>query len=191
MKKRQDLTGKRFGRLTAVKLIEDSKRSKHMWRCECGIEKEILTINVTSGHVVSCGCYLKEIAAKNASTRNRKPDGVAAFNHIYRGYKARANNRKQEFSLNEEQFRNLIIQPCYYCGIEPLHEYNVYKAKNSGTFLYNGVDRIDSSKGYTIDNTVTCCWMCNRAKGENSVKEFMDWSKRLYLYNNKDNTNGS
>lgn len=189
MRQRQDLTGKKYGKLVAVQLINDTKRPRHLWHCDCGIEKEILTYNVTSGHVVSCGCYLRENAAKQASIRNRKPDGVAAFNHIYRSYKSRAANRKQEFLLTTEQFRDIITRNCHYCKIEPLQEFSVYKAKDSGTFLYNGVDRINSKIGYRIDNVVPCCWICNRAKGELSTEEFLAWSKRLYeCQTNKYNT---
>ena len=31
---------------------------------------------------------------------------------------------------------------------------------------HSGVDRIDSSKGYTKDNVVPCCGKCNRMKGD-------------------------
>ena len=29
-----------------------------------------------------------------------------------------------------------------------------------------GLDRIDNSKGYSVDNVVSCCKECNRLKGE-------------------------
>jgi hypothetical protein len=57
-----DLTGKRFGRLTA--LSKARPRNKHtywLWRCDCGTEKEIAAPHVKSGHVISCGCAVSEI----------------------------------------------------------------------------------------------------------------------------------
>ena len=47
----------------------------------------------------------------------------------------------------------------------------------------NGLDRIDSSKGYSSENTVPCCKYCNTAKNTMSVNEFMEWVKRIYSYN--------
>lgn len=184
MRTRINRIGSKYGRLTAIAETQTGKRSTHLWRCECGTEKEILTYNVVSGHVVSCGCYQKELLTKNASLLNRKPDGVAAFNHVYRNYKARANNRNMIFTLTEDQFKSIITKPCSYCGIEPSQEFASYKAKNSGVFLYNGVDRIDSNLGYVDGNVVPCCWICNRAKGELSTEKFLEWSKRVYEHNN-------
>jgi hypothetical protein len=46
-----------------------------------------------------------------------------------------------------------ILMPCYYCNIE------------ANDTQYNGIDRFDNSIGYTMDNTVTACKLCNLTKG--------------------------
>ncbi len=46
-------------------------------------------------------------------------------------------------------------------------------------FPFNGVDRIDSKKGYEETNVVPCCKMCNFAKKELKYEEFMVWINRL------------
>lgn len=38
----------------------------------------------------------------------------------------------------------------------------------------NGIDRIDSSKGYSIDNCVPCCTMCNRMKLDYKLSDFIN-----------------
>lgn len=52
-----DITGRKFGNLTAIEKAQ-SKNGKTYWlcRCECGKEKEIQTIHLTSGVTTSCGC---------------------------------------------------------------------------------------------------------------------------------------
>jgi hypothetical protein len=70
----------------------------------------------------------------------------------------------------------MIKGHCSYCGSEPR---NVAKAFN-GDFGYNGLDRIDNTKGYEPGNVVTCCFICNNAKRTLSVAEFMGWAKALY-----------
>ena len=55
------------------------------------------------------------------------------------------------------------------------------KGKISDTILkINGLDRVDSSKGYTIDNVVPCCAICNTAKNKMTQKEFKEWIKTVY-----------
>lgn len=45
-----------------------------------------------------------------------------------------------------------------------------------------GLDRIDSTKGYTMDNLVSCCETCNRAKRHMSLAEFREWKNSLYSF---------
>jgi hypothetical protein len=40
-------------------------------------------------------------------------------------------------------------------------------------YYYNGLDRIDSSKGYTRDNVEPCCVICNTMKWTLSKKDFL------------------
>lgn len=55
--KREDLTGKKFGRLTAVSFA-GSKLSKPRWLCvcECGSETIVVAGSLTAGNTQSCGC---------------------------------------------------------------------------------------------------------------------------------------
>jgi hypothetical protein len=51
--------------------------------------------------------------------------------------------------------------------------------RDNGTFTRNGIDRKDNSKGYTIDNVVSCCFICNKGKWTQSVGEFKTWLTRV------------
>lgn len=55
--KKYDLTGRVFGRLTAIRCV-DGRRSKTVWecRCECGNVKQVNYHNLTQGCTKSCGC---------------------------------------------------------------------------------------------------------------------------------------
>lgn len=60
---RQDLTGRRFGRLVVIRhsgyvYFTDGKR-KSVWhcRCDCGKEIDVRQDNLKSGTTKSCGCY--------------------------------------------------------------------------------------------------------------------------------------
>lgn len=64
-------------------------------------------------------------------------------------YKSGAKKRGFDFELSKEEFLQFWQEPCFYCGsgIETI-----------------GIDRIDSSKGYFMDNIVPCCSICNTMK---------------------------
>lgn len=67
----KDYSGRRFGRLVAVRLIErEPKWNGHKWlfRCDCGKEKVISIKSVRSGHTASCGClFLDRLVEKNTT----------------------------------------------------------------------------------------------------------------------------
>ncbi len=52
-----DITGKRFGRLTAIKYVGNSKWLCH---CDCGNDKIVRTDHLKGNKIKSCGCYNKE-----------------------------------------------------------------------------------------------------------------------------------
>ena len=59
----EDLTGKRFGRLVALRRSERAIKSGNVsWvcRCDCGKIKDVLSTDLRSGKTVSCGCYRLE-----------------------------------------------------------------------------------------------------------------------------------
>jgi hypothetical protein len=56
---------------------------------------------------------------------------------------------------------------------------NVY---NTGNYVYNGIDRIDSSIGYVIENCISCCGRCNVAKMSESQQDFLSWIDRVYSH---------
>ena len=59
-----DITGRKFGRLTAQYVSCYSPRKWHCV-CECGNETDLLTSLLLNGHTKSCGCYQKELASEN------------------------------------------------------------------------------------------------------------------------------
>ena len=67
MRKRKNLIGQTFGRLTVIaegKTREsDNKRKQYYWLCQCSCgsqPKEINQNSLLSGEIISCGCYHSE-----------------------------------------------------------------------------------------------------------------------------------
>jgi|SRR6267154_2538943 len=78
-----------------------------------------------------------------------------------------AKQRKLELTLTFDEFCGLISQPCFYCkGLLP----------EAGS----GVDRINSSIGYILENCRPCCTNCNLAKSDMTEDEFRKWIMKVY-----------
>jgi len=72
----KDLTGKVFGRLTALKYVGQNKKKQSLWQCqcECGNIKDVVGVNLCCGNTQSCGCFQKDqlIAACFKDLTNQK-----------------------------------------------------------------------------------------------------------------------
>lgn len=66
MKIRNNLEGKRFGRLTVTKFYEGNAKGRYKWEClcECGNSTCVERSDLTCGKVLSCGCLKNEIQSK-------------------------------------------------------------------------------------------------------------------------------
>lgn len=162
------LVGKRFHSFIVLdqsdKRITQEKYSYVTWKCLCDCGKEFITTSkaITRGKK-SCGCHWR-VSELESSIQGR-------LCH----YQSAARRRKHEWSLSREEFKTLILGNCFYCKIAPSL---LYDRRNSNVF-FNGIDRVDSSKGYRKDNVVSCCHICNRGKNDLKVEDFLKWIKRL------------
>ena len=57
----KDITGQRFGKLTAVERVGNDKRGRALWkcRCDCGRYKVTSLNSLRNGYTKSCGCLFK------------------------------------------------------------------------------------------------------------------------------------
>ncbi len=113
--------------------------------------------------------------------------GTSGFNQLYGKYKSLS---KLEFELTKEEFKQLVQSNCFYCGNPPSHIIDKFKphyskeANENTRFIYNGIDRVDSNKGYILSNCVPCCGKCNQAKMSLSQSDFFIMIKQIYENHN-------
>lgn len=82
----------------------------------------------------------------------------------YTRYKRGAERRGLIFNITYEEFLNHWQSPCKYCN-DPIDTV--------------GLDRIDNSLGYTLDNIVDCCTVCNFMKHKMSAEDFINKCKQI------------
>ena len=160
-----DMTVNTFGRVPKYCSRSCKNKFKHakknptgIGQCaECG--KEIVLHFGKNGKTKNKFCsqycgdkHNKRINKERISTLRNKPE------RRYNVYSLGAKQRNIDFNLTFDQFLTFWNKPCYYCGD-----------------MINGVgiDRINNSIGYEIDNCVSCCKDCNRMKLKMSKKDFI------------------
>jgi len=194
--KRIDITNKQYEHFTVLKL-GPAKRypcgamvRKWICLCECGNTFQAIYAVINRGTVWSCGCLNFTKPHGNAKREPREVSWRALVN----AYKQRARRDDLIWDIKRNEAISLFQSSCTYCGCPPGNQFNVYQTKKGrfrtknidrcsrAAIMFNGIDRIDSKKGYMLNNTVACCKICNYAKGSMSYNAFMKWINKLVKF---------
>jgi len=176
---RKDLAGHRSGFLEVIG-FSHSEKWKAYWKCKCDCGQEVtLNTNALTSKKAnkSCGrCHLL-----------RQPDEVTVKKHVLLKYKNGATKRRLAWQLSDDVAWTIVCNSCYWCGAAPEMRKMWEADRRNRTIEYplNGIDRLDSRKGYVTDNVVTSCTQCNRAKGDLSPQEFLEHVAKIVNYQNK------
>lgn len=81
--------------------------------------------------------------------------------------KRSATRREIEWHLNDDEAKKMLVMPCVYCAHLNLE------------VRVNGIDRLDSSKGYTTENCRPCCKDCNYMKGTYDPLTFIERARLI------------
>ena len=182
------VVGLKYGKLTAVKDIGiksygKSNRTFFIFSCDCGNQVELPLKQVVSMKTRSCGCLPYE-------------DRVNSTNkYVYRSIKSGAKSRGLNFEISYDDFLSISSKECFYCGqIDNRNKWAYVGCAPNSSFIesvtnrelynsmINGLDRLDSSLGYTMDNVVSCCGTCNRAKMDLKLDDFLSHIKKIYKW---------
>jgi hypothetical protein len=178
-----DLTGQKFNKLTLVKYIGQNNQKCFIYeaKCDCGNFIRAEGNDIKSNRIKSCGC-LKTIKAMKKCLENPY---LMMIKNTYSDYRIKARQRNYNFDITLEYFSEKIKEKCYYCNSEPKNIKKPSKRRkwkeNQVVLAYNGLDRVDNTKGYTVENTVSCCSMCNIAKSKTDVNVFYQWVNDVYI----------
>ena len=184
MRKIIDLTNQRFGRCTANKITNEIKNKNFLWECHCDCGKVFKSTAgaLRFGNVKSCGCLKQEILKRGgAKGRNRSTwKGLENIpQSLYSRLKRASKKRNIHFELLIEDLENQFIKQnkkCQFSNIEL-----TIKAHNSKEKSTASLDRIDSEKGYTIDNIQWIHKDLNYMKRNMPENQFFDWIRIIYL----------
>jgi hypothetical protein len=148
----KDLTGKKFGRWTVLKLHSESP-TKWLCKCKCGNKRIVKAGNLTrkNNASLSCGCLMKELASKRFITHGCSRSKNKEIHSTYRTW----HDMKQR-CLNKKNKRY------YLYGDRGINICKRWQNSFNNFFKDMGlkpkgmtIERINNNKGYSKKN---CKW---------------------------------
>jgi len=145
-------------------------------QCQCGFKFTTDCTGLRNGGTNKC----KNCSFKARSIRNTVPQIEQIFRRLVldRSIKKGLGH----VSITAQDYFRIASQNCYYCGDPPkeIREFKDRKYVNTEKICLSGLDRIDSKKGYHLDNVVPCCTSCNYAKHKLSQEDFLNKIVKIY-----------
>ena len=176
----EDYAGKRFGRLTVIKRVDDyifpngKSTIRYLCRCDCGTEKEVNRGHLSSGKILSCGCFHREQLGNM-----RRKHGKSGYNRE-RLYTIWLNMKHRCYNPKNNHYKNYGARGITICD-EWLEDYMAFrdwsyshgyeeKIRESGRNDLTR-DRIDNDGNYEPSN---CRWVTNKENCLNKQNTMSD-----------------
>jgi len=170
---RTRLIGKKFGLLTVVEFYGLAAGRKTMWLCicECGGTRTARNDTLIKGSTRSCGCLTARRHDNNPNWKGYKEIGSSFWQNIQHG----ARKRNLEFSISMSDAWSVFIAQDKKCALTKLP---LRFAEKRGDYEATAsLDRIDSKKGYTLENVQWVHKKINIMKQDYDEKDFIYYCK--------------
>jgi hypothetical protein len=177
-----NLVGQKFGKLTVITRINNlftPKGGGHIQyecKCDCGNIKNVVYSSLVRGMTKSCGCLrIEKMKQKPQNAHSRWLGYGEMSGRFFRAIEKNAQKRNLEFKLTKEFIWNLFIKQDKKCALTGLEL--SFSSKHHSSDGVASLDRIDSSKGYTINNVQWVHKDINKMKLTHSDQDFIKYCR--------------
>lgn len=156
-----DLTGKQYGRLTAVRRVNLKHGTGWECVCSCGNIKQVYTQNLRNGKTKSCGCYQSDHQSQVITERNtvHGHNVVGNSTPTYRSWIAMRQRCNDQNSDNYPNYGGRGITIC-----ERWDNFLLFLEDMGERPPDTSIDRIDVNGNYEKDN---CRWATRSQQQKN------------------------
>ena len=164
----RDLTGKRFGRLTA-RWPAGLRGRRVYWlaSCQCGILIVVRGTHLTQGQARSCGCLLRETARNLIATKHpRLRHGHAKKGRVTREFRTWDAMRQRCLNPNDQKYKDYGGRGIKICK-RWLDSFENFLADMGPKPKGKSIDRRDNDGDYTPKN---CRWATPLEQRQNQRK---------------------
>lgn len=171
-----DYSNRKFGKLLAIKRISGGHDSIWLCKCDCGNKCKITASNLKRGAKFCWSC-------RNNNLSEKKWNGYGDIPHtFFSKIKRQAENRQLSFDITIEEIWSLFIKQNKKCALSDMDLFFVRKSKSkSKVYSTASLDRIDSNKGYTLDNVQWVHKDVNIMKNKYDQKYFVEICNRIQI----------
>lgn len=154
-------------------------RSKVKFLCEkCNCETIQRLEEIKRRGTLCKKCKLKENSTKEFKYKDLE---LTCANVLKSRMNKRYIKRGLNCTLTGNEILELVKSKCHYCGDEASNMFLYNQPNFEYKFYYNGIDRIDSSKGYIKGNVLSCCKTCNISKMDMDYNKFIEHINKIYI----------
>lgn len=151
--------GKQFGSIK-VNDIDLSIPNRIYFLCTCLECKKDIRVRNDGLHDKTACCSKCMGKWRKENFEKRYIDALPKdirYKYIHFKCNAKRKNRIIPFELTKEECEKMCESNCFYCNCKRCL----------------GIDRVDNNKGYTVQNCVPCCGICNTMKMDMTKESFI------------------
>jgi hypothetical protein len=183
MRKFEDITNKKFGKLTVTGFNRKDK-TYYFWNCHCDCGNDIIVSknNLKSRTTSSCGCISRQLGKHSL-----RFSGYEEIPGSYIGKKKFDSKKRHiRYAVSKKHLWELFLKQNRKCALSGRDiKFQTCQGDYSATA---SLDRIDSSKGYVKGNIQWLHKDVNRMKQEFEEKYFIGLCKDVVDHNTHDHT---
>lgn len=193
MKQVIDLYGRRFGKLTVIRLSDGYVSGKAKWlcQCDCGKTSAVFASNLTRLHTTSCGCH-KQANYRTMNLKHGATAGAGGDKSRYpSSYKIWCHIRQRCYDPGCPAYKYYGGRGIVMC--DSWQDYANFVADMGEPPRQRSLDRIDNDGPYSPEN---CRWATRTEQARNKrsahlisfrgeTRSLIEWAEHLGVSRNK------